>query len=54
MAQSNPIRVVHIIARLNVGGAAVVVSLMVSGLRPPEYESHLFCGQIGAAEGDMA
>lgn len=54
MAQSDPIRVVHIIARLNVGGAAVVVSLMVSGLRPPEYESRLLCGQIGTAEGDMA
>ncbi|HEX2905551.1 MAG TPA: glycosyltransferase, partial [Phototrophicaceae bacterium] len=48
-----PIRVVHIIARLNVGGAAVVVSLMVSHLAPPEYESSLVCGRIGANEGDM-
>lgn len=50
---TRPIRVVHLIARLNVGGAAVVVSLMVSHLHPPEFESKLICGRVGATEGDM-
>lgn len=50
---SSPIRVVHLIARLNIGGAAVVVSLMAAHQRPPEFETMLVCGRIGETEGDM-
>ncbi|MBI5668351.1 MAG: glycosyltransferase family 4 protein [Chloroflexi bacterium] len=52
-SSTSPIRVVHLIARLNIGGAAVVVSLLVSRLRPPVFDSRLVCGRIGATEGDM-
>lgn len=41
------------IARLNVGGPAIHVSLLTEKLCPPEYASTLACGQIGPAEGDM-
>lgn len=51
---SRPIRVMRIIARLNVGGPAIHVVLLTEHLRPPEFESLLVCGKIGPHEGDMA
>ncbi|MEZ4655458.1 MAG: glycosyltransferase [Candidatus Eisenbacteria bacterium] len=48
-----PMRVLHVIARLNVGGPAIYVSLLASRLRPPAYESAVLCGQPGPDEGDM-
>ena len=50
---SRPIRVLRIIARLNVGGPAIHVSLLTARLGPPDYESTLVCGSIGPDEGDM-
>lgn len=51
---NRPIRIMRIIARLNVGGPAIHVVLLSERLGPPEFESLLVCGQIGPGEGDMA
>jgi len=48
-----PIRVMNVIARLNVGGPAIHVSLLTANLSAPKYESVLVCGTIEPAEGDM-
>lgn len=47
------IRVMNIIARLNVGGPAVAVTLLTERLASPDYESLLVCGTIEPGEGDM-
>ena len=44
----------RIIARLNVGGPAIHVSLLTAGLQDAAFSSTLVAGQIGQAEGDMA
>ncbi len=44
----------NIIARLNVGGPAIHVTLLTERLAPPDFESLLVCGHIGPGEGDMA
>jgi len=55
VARANrPIRILRIIARLNVGGPAIHVALLTERLSPPEYESLLVCGNIDPTEGDMA
>ena len=41
-------------ARLNVGGPAVHVSLVTAKMGPPSYESTLVSGSVGAEEGDMS
>jgi len=48
-----PIKIVRIIARLNVGGPAIHVSLLTSRLVPPEFESLLVAGRVPENEGDM-
>lgn len=54
MPDQRPIRIMRIIARLNVGGPAIHVTLLADRLRPPEFETTLICGHIDAHEGDMA
>lgn len=54
MPNQRPIRIMRIIARLNVGGPAIHVTLLAEQLSPPEFETTLVCGHIGAHEGDMA
>jgi glycosyltransferase involved in cell wall biosynthesis len=54
MPAHRPIRVMRIIARLNIGGPAVHVTLLTERLAPPDFESTLVCGHIGPGEGDMA
>lgn len=49
-----PIRVLRIIARLNIGGPAIHVALLTAGLQDAQFESRLVAGQIGPDEGDMA
>jgi glycosyltransferase involved in cell wall biosynthesis len=49
-----PIRIMRIIARLNVGGPAIHVTLLAERLAPPDFETTLVCGHIGPGEGDMA
>lgn len=44
----------RIIARLNIGGPAIHVTLLTERLGPPDFENLLVCGHIGPQEGDMA
>lgn len=48
------IRVLRIIARLNIGGPALHVTNLARGLNPERFESLLVAGQIGPGEGDMS
>lgn len=48
-----PIRIMNIIARLNIGGPAVAVTLLSERLGPPQYLSTLVTGSIDPGEGDM-
>lgn len=50
----SPIRVLRIIARLNIGGPAIHVSLLTSGLNDAVFQSRLVTGVISASEGDMS
>jgi glycosyltransferase involved in cell wall biosynthesis len=50
---SRPIKVMHIIARLNIGGAAIYVIQLTAQLQAMGYDSQLVCGQVGKDEGDM-
>jgi glycosyltransferase involved in cell wall biosynthesis len=54
MPVNRPIRVMRIIARLNIGGPAIHVTLLTEHLGPPDFENLLVCGHIGPQEGDMA
>jgi glycosyltransferase involved in cell wall biosynthesis len=51
---SRPIRILRLIARLNVGGPAIHVTLLTQKLSAPNYESTLVCGTVEPDEGDMA
>jgi glycosyltransferase involved in cell wall biosynthesis len=51
---ASPIRVMRIIARLNIGGPAIHVSLLTAGLNDIAFQSKLITGMIGAGEGDMS
>lgn len=48
-----PIRVMRIVARLNIGGPAIHVSLLTMGLNDENMQSTLVTGVIGESEGDM-
>ncbi len=48
-----PIRIMNLIARLNVGGPAVAVTHLTERMGAPDYESFLVCGTIEPGEGDM-
>ena len=52
-APQRPIRILRIIARLNIGGPAIHVTLLTEKLGAPNYDSRLVCGTIEADEGDM-
>ena len=49
-----PIKILRIIARLNIGGPAIHVSLLTAKLNDAEYQSTLVCGSIEPGEGDMS
>lgn len=49
---NTPIRIMRIIARMNVGGPAVQVSGLLRGLHLPEYEQRLFSGYCEESEAD--
>jgi glycosyltransferase involved in cell wall biosynthesis len=53
MREARPIRILRVIARLNVGGPAIHVTLLAHKLGPPDYESLLVCGHVEPGEGDM-
>ncbi len=48
------IRVLRLIARLNIGGPALHVTHLARGLNPARFETLLVTGQISASEGDMS
>jgi glycosyltransferase involved in cell wall biosynthesis len=50
---SEPIRVLRVIARLNVGGPALHVSYLTEGLDEIGYETLLVAGRVGPGEGAM-
>lgn len=47
------IRVMRIIARMNVGGPALQVSGLVRGMDPERFDHRLFTGHVGPGEGDF-
>jgi glycosyltransferase involved in cell wall biosynthesis len=49
-----PIKLLRVIARLNIGGPAVHVALLTAGINDAAFRSVLVAGQIGPREGDMA
>ncbi len=53
LTMEQPIRVLRVIARLNVGGPALHVAYLTRGLADRGYETMLVAGQIGTAEGSM-
>lgn len=50
---SQPIRIMRIIARLNIGGPAIHVTLLTAKMGAPDYDSLLVCGMVEDNEGDM-
>lgn len=48
-----PIKIMRIIARLNIGGPAIHVSLVTAGINDHGFSSTLVTGRVGPAEGDM-
>jgi glycosyltransferase involved in cell wall biosynthesis len=54
LTPGEPIRVMRIIARLNIGGPAIHVFLLTAGINGPEFSSTLVTGHIGPDEGDMS
>ncbi|MDP7260227.1 MAG: glycosyltransferase, partial [Anaerolineales bacterium] len=49
-----PTRVVQVVARMNIGGPAIHVADLASGLTRHGFETTLVAGQHGATEGDMS
>ncbi|MBU2035362.1 MAG: glycosyltransferase, partial [Candidatus Omnitrophica bacterium] len=50
----NKIKILRLIARLNIGGPAIHTILLTQGLDQARFESLLVCGSIGKDEGDMS
>ena len=48
------IKVLRVIARLNIGGPAVHTVLLAAGLDKSRFDSLLVCGKIDSSEGDMS
>lgn len=46
------LRVLRIIARMNVGGPALQVTALTRGLSPPRFETRLLVGSVGPGEAD--
>ena len=51
---ADPVRILRLIARLNMGGPALHVAHLTKGLEPLGYETTLAAGQIGRGEGSMS
>lgn len=54
MNSPKKIKILRIIARLNIGGPAIHTILLTKGLDRSRFESLLVCGSIGKDEGDMS
>ena len=53
-AGNEKIRIMRIIARLNIGGPAIHTILLSSDMQTFGYETLLVAGRVGSGEGDMA
>src|SRR5262249_54711328 len=53
-SDDGPIRILRVIARLNMGGPALHVSYLSAGLRARGYETTLVAGNVGPGEQSMA
>ena len=51
--ETRPIRILRIIARMNVGGPAWQVSVLTRGLNRDRFESRLIAGDVGEGEADF-
>ena len=51
-AIQNPIRVMRVIARMNIGGPAVQVAELIRGLNPVEFDQRLYTGFCDSNEAD--
>lgn len=51
---SQSIRVVHVVTRLNIGGVAIHVANLASGLSRCAFETVIVAGALGEGEGDMS
>ena len=49
---TTPVRVLRVIARLNVGGPALQATVLSRGLDRERFEQRLLAGRVGAGEGD--
>jgi len=49
-----PIRILRVIARLNIGGPAIQAVTLSDVLSKGRFHTRLVCGQVGAHEGDMS
>ena len=54
MSPIKPIRILRIIARLNIGGAAVQAILLSEYFSGGTYQTLLVCGKVGCCAGDMS
>jgi glycosyltransferase involved in cell wall biosynthesis len=52
--RNRKIKILRIIARLNIGGPAIHVSLLTQGLDSKRFQSVLVAGKVSAKEGDMS
>ena len=48
-----PVKIIQMIARLNIGGPAVIAVSLSAGFSRDPYQTLLVCGKVGAHEGDM-
>src|SRR5579871_5959239 len=48
-----PLKVMHVIARLNIGGPAIYVIQLVDNLNANGCQAQIVCGTVGKDEGDM-
>ncbi|MBW2741012.1 MAG: hypothetical protein JRE64_19685 [Deltaproteobacteria bacterium] len=51
---NNKIKILRIIARLNIGGPAIHATILTQGLDPDRFQSVLVTGKVSAKEGDMS
>lgn len=51
--RNRKIKILRIIARLNIGGPAIHTALLTQGLDPDRFQSVLVAGKVSAKEGDM-
>jgi len=54
MNSSKKIKILRIIARLNIGGPAIHTILLTSSLNNSQFDSFLACGVLSPGEGDMS